>query len=41
MFNNLVRKIGTIYALFNNIGRYSDLKEDGFDVDFFACVFGK
>lgn len=41
MFNNLVRKIGTIYALFNNIGRYSDLTEDGFDVDFFACVFGK
>ena len=41
MFNNLVRKIGTIYALFNNIGRYSDLKEDGFDVNFFDCLFGK
>ena len=41
MFNNLVRKIGSIYAIFNNIGRYSDLKEDGFDVDFFDCLFGK
>lgn len=41
MFNNLIRKIGTIYAFFNNIGRYSDLKEDGFDVNFFDCLFGK
>ena len=41
MFNNLVRKIGTIYAIFNNIGRYSDLKEDGFDVNFFDCLLGK
>jgi len=41
IFNNLVRKIGTIYALFNNIGRYNDLKEDGFDVNFFDCLFGR
>ncbi len=41
LFNNLVRKIGSIYAIFNNIGRYSDLKEDGFDVNFFDCLFGK
>ena len=41
MFNNFVRKIGSIYAIFNNIGRYSDLKEDGFDVDFFDCLFGR
>ncbi len=41
MFNNLVRKFGTIYAIFNNIGRYSDLKEDGFDVNFFDCLFGR
>ena len=41
MFNNLVRKFGTIYAIFNNIGRYSDLKEDGFDVNFFDCLLGK
>lgn len=31
--------IGTIYAFFNNIGVYSDLKEDGFNVDFFESVF--
>lgn len=41
IFNNLVRKIGTIYALFNNIGKYNDLKEDGFDVNFFDCLLGK
>lgn len=41
MFNNLVRKIGTIYAIFNNIGVHSNLKEDGFDVDFFDCIFGR
>ena len=41
MFNKLVRTIGKIYAIFNNIGRYSDLKEDGFDVNFFDCLFGK
>ena len=40
-FNNIVRKIGTIYAVFNNIGRYSDLREDGFDVNFFDCLLGK
>ena len=39
--NNLVRKFGTIYAIFNNIGRYHDLKEDRFDVNFFDCLFGK
>ncbi len=31
--------IGTIYAVFNNIGRYSDLTEDGFNVDFFETIF--
>lgn len=31
--------IGTIYAVFNNIGRYHDLTEDGFNVDFFETVF--
>ena len=41
IFNELVRKIGTIYALFNNIGRYSDLTEDGFDVNFFDCLLGR
>lgn len=41
MWNNLVRKIGAIYTIFNNIGVYSDLKEDGYDVNFFDCIFGK
>lgn len=34
-----VRVIGTIYAHFNNIGVYSDLKEDGYDVNYFEIVF--
>ena len=38
-FDAVVRFIGTIYGIFNNIGVYSDLKEDGFDVDFFDIVF--
>lgn len=42
-FRKLIGKIlgafGTIYAVFNNIGRYSDLTEDGFNVDFFETVF--
>lgn len=40
IFNSLVRKIGRIYTYFNNIGVYSDLKEDGYDVNFFDIVFG-
>ncbi len=39
MFGKFVAAIGTIYAVFNNIGRYSDLTEDGFNVDFFETVF--
>lgn len=35
----LLGSFGTIYAIFNNIGRYSDLTEDGFNVDFFETVF--
>lgn len=34
-----VRVIGTIYAHFNNMGVYTDLKEDGFDVKYFDVVF--
>lgn len=41
MWNTLVRKIGAVYTVFNNIGVYSDLKEDGYDVNFFDCIFGK
>lgn len=41
LWNGFVRGIGKIYALFNNIGVYSDLKEKGYEIDFFDCVFGK
>ena len=41
MWNKLVRKISSIYALFNNIGVYSDLKADGFDVNLFDVITGK
>ncbi len=39
IFDAFVRFAGTIYAWFNNIGVFSELKEDGFDVDFFEIVF--
>jgi len=39
IFDGFVRFVGTIYAWFNNIGVYNDLKEDGFEVDFFEMVF--
>lgn len=39
LIGKLLGAIGTVYAVFNNIGRYSDLKEDGFNVDFFETVF--
>ncbi len=39
LFAKLVNFIGTIYAVFNNIGVFSDLKEDGFDVPFIEVVF--
>ncbi|MBQ2848762.1 MAG: metallophosphoesterase [Clostridia bacterium] len=38
-FDAFVRFAGTVYGFFNNIGVYSDLKDDGFDVDFFEVVF--
>ena len=34
-----VRFAGTVYAFFNNIGVYGDLKDFGFDVNFFEIVF--
>ncbi|MBE6813068.1 MAG: hypothetical protein E7523_09325 [Ruminococcaceae bacterium] len=39
LFAKLVNFIGTIYAVFNNMGVYSDLKEDGYDVPFFDVIF--
>jgi len=39
-YNAIIRFIGTVYAVFNNIGVYQDLTDDGFSVDFFEVVFG-
>lgn len=39
LFGKFTGVIGMIYAFFNNIGRYSDLIEDGFNVDFFETIF--
>lgn len=40
-YNYIVRIIGTIYAVFNNIGVYGDLKnEKGYDVSFFELLLG-
>ena len=36
----LIRFIGTIYAVFNNMGKYSDYKGLGINVKFFDIVFG-
>lgn len=38
-YQPIVRFVGTVYAFFNNIGVYGDLKEDGYDVNFFEIVF--
>ena len=38
-YQPIVRFIGTIYAFFNNIGVYSNLKEDGIDIGFFEAIF--
>ncbi len=39
IFSKLVNFIGTVYAVFNNIGKYSDLKEDGYEIDFGEAIF--
>ncbi|MCR5151418.1 MAG: metallophosphoesterase [Clostridiales bacterium] len=39
--NYVVRFLGRIYALFNNIGKYNDLKEHGCDIPFFDAVIGR
>lgn len=39
IFDAFVRFVGTVYAWFNNIGVYGDLKDFGYDVDFFEIVF--
>ncbi len=39
LFAKIVNFIGTVYAVFNNIGCYSDYKEDGYDVNFGEVVF--
>lgn len=41
LYNFVVRFIGTVYAVFNNIGVYDDLKNDkGYNVKFFELLFG-
>lgn len=39
LFSKLVNFIGSVYAVFNNIGKYSDFKEDGYDVKFGEVIF--
>ena len=39
IFDAFVRFVGTVYAWFNNIGVYGDLKDYGYDVNFFEIVF--
>ena len=40
IYNPIIRFIGTIYGIFNNIGVYDDLTNKyGFDVNFFEIVF--
>ena len=40
LYNPIIRFIGTVYGIFNNIGVYDDLtNEYGFDVNFFDVVF--
>lgn len=41
LFNGFVKFVGTVYALFNNIGVYGDLKDAGYDVNFFDVAFGR
>ena len=38
-FNYFVRAVGTVYSFFNNINVYKRLKDNGYQVNFFECVF--
>lgn len=39
LFGHFAAFCGTVYAVFNNIGQYSDLTEKGYVLDFFETVF--
>ena len=39
-YNFFIRFIGMIVAIFNNIGVYGDLTEDGYNVNFFELILG-
>lgn len=39
-YNSIIRFIGTVYAVFNNIGVYQDLTEDGYSIKLFEAIFG-
>lgn len=40
IYNFIVRFIGTVYEIFNNMGIYSNLTDKGFKVNFFNIIFG-
>lgn len=40
LYNMFIRFIGTVYAMFNNIGVYNDLKDAGVEVNFFEALLG-
>ncbi len=40
LYNFVFRFIGTVYAVFNNIGVYGDLNDKGYSVKFFELLFG-
>ncbi len=40
LYNFIIRFIGSVYAVFNNIGVYNDLNDKGYDVKFFELLFG-
>lgn len=39
-YNFILRFIGMVVAVFNNMGVYGDLTEDGYDVNFFELILG-
>ena len=38
-FSAFVNTIGSVYAIFNNFGRFYDFMEDGYEVSFFEVIF--
>ena len=40
LYNFIIRFIGTVYEVFNNMGIYDNLTDKGFKVNFFNIIFG-